>query len=157
MLGMVAIFGPADLPSLCPIQRSGAILEGTLAQEPGAPTSQFWTEVTTTKAIVSDLEDRERLEQPQEQHGLGRADTSYVDAAYVTRETPAQGRALIGPARPSCDTRSRLYTPEAFDVSMAEHRAVCPAVHVSTQCNRLQNRETGQVQYGFESGAQCDG
>jgi hypothetical protein len=140
MLGMAAISARAELPFLCPMQRPGAILEGTPAQEPGAPTSQFWTEVTTAKAIVSDLEDRERLEQPQEQHGLGRADTSYEDAAYVTKETPAQGRALVGPARPSCDTRSKLYTPEAFDVSMAEHRAVCPAGHVSTRCNRLQNR-----------------
>ena len=99
MLGMVAISVRAESPFLCPMQRPGAILEGT----------------------------------------------------------PAQGRALIGPARPSCDTRSKLYAPEAFDVSMAEHRAVCPAGHVSTQCNRLRNRETGLVQYGFESGAPCDG
>jgi len=89
MLGTVAIFGPADLPSLCSIQRSGAILEGTLAQEPGVPTSQFWTDVTTTKAIVRDLEDRERLEQPQGQHGLGHPDTSYVGAACVTKGTLA--------------------------------------------------------------------
>jgi hypothetical protein len=34
--------------------------------------------VTTTEAIVSDLEGCERLEQQQEQHGLGRADTKYV-------------------------------------------------------------------------------
>ena len=89
MLGMVAISARAESPFLCPMQRPGTILEGTPAQEPGAPTSQFWTEVTTTKAIVSDLEDRERLEQPQGQHGLGHPDTSYVGAACVTKGTLA--------------------------------------------------------------------
>jgi hypothetical protein len=58
-------------------------------QSPGEPTSQFITAVLTTEAISSDLDGRERLEQQQEQHGLGRADTLYVDAAYVTDDTLA--------------------------------------------------------------------
>ena len=45
------------------------------AKAPGEPTHSFLTEVTTTEAIVSDLEGCQRLEQQQEQHGLGRADT----------------------------------------------------------------------------------
>ena len=68
----------------------------------GEPTEQFITEITTTEAIASDLDGCERLEQQQEEHGLGRADVKYVDSTYVTDDTLAQaakeGRELIGPA-----------------------------------------------------------
>jgi IS5 family transposase len=142
------------------VQIAETVPEEAGAKSPREPTSQFLTEVTTTEAIVSDLEGRVRLEQQQEQHGLGRADTSYVDAAYVTEETLAraqeEGRALIGPARPSANTRSKLYTTDDFDVSIAERRATCPAGHTSTQCSRLENQETGRIEYRFEWSAHCD-
>jgi hypothetical protein len=126
----------------------------------GQPTEQFLTEITTTEAIASDLDGRERLEQQQQEHGLGPADVMYVDSAYVTDDTLAQAvkdqRALIGPARPSGNTRSKLFTTDAFDVSIAERRAICPAGHASTQCSRLEQEQTGQVQYRFEWSYHCD-
>ncbi len=126
----------------------------------GQPTSQFLTEVTTTEAIASDLDGRERLEQQQQQHGLDRADILYVDTAYVTDDTlgqaQEQGRQLIGPARGSCNTSGKLFTAEAFDVSIAERRAICPAGHASTQCSRLDNEQTGQIDYRFEWSYHCD-
>lgn len=45
---------------------------------------------------------------------------------------------------------------EQFDVSIAERRAICPAGHVSTQCSRLENQQTGQVDYRFEWSSHCD-
>jgi len=130
------------------------------AKPKGEPTEQFVTEITTTEAIASDLDGCERLERQQEEHGLGRADVKYVDSAYVTDDTLAQaaeqGRELIGPARPSCNTRSKLFTTEEFDVSIAQRRAICPAGHVSTQCSRLENEQTAQVQYRFEWSYYCD-
>jgi hypothetical protein len=138
----------------------------TVAPEPaeakpkGEPTEQFLTEITTTEAIASDLDGCERLEQQQQEHGLGRADVKYVDSAYVTDDTLAQaaqeGRELIGPAMPSQNSRGELFTTEQFDVSIAERRAICPAGHVSTQCSRLENEHTGQVQYRFEWSYHCD-
>jgi hypothetical protein len=126
----------------------------------GEPTRAFLTEVTTTEAIVSDLEGAVRLEQQQEEHGLGRADTKYVDSAYVTDDTLAQavaeGRELIGPAHPAINSRGKGFTAEQFDISVAQRRALCPAGHPSTQCRRLENQETGQIDYRFEWGAQCD-
>ncbi|MEN6425218.1 MAG: transposase [Phycisphaerales bacterium] len=134
--------------------------EGTAPNPKGQPTSQFVTEVTTTEAIASDLDGRERLERQQQQHGLGRADTLYVDTAYVTDDALAQaqqeGRELIGPARGSCNTSGEFFTAEAFDVSIAERRAICPAGHASTQCSRLENEQTGQVDYRFEWSHHCD-
>ncbi len=128
--------------------------ESTARKGPGEPTSQFLTEVTTTEAIVSDLEGRERLEQQQEKQGLGRADTLYVDTTYVTDDTLAQaaqeGRQLLGPAHPACNTSGDLFTAEAFDVSVAERRALCPAGHTSTPCSRLEDQQTGEVTYRFE-------
>jgi transposase len=134
--------------------------ESPARNPPGAPTSQFLTEVTTTEAIVSDLEGRERVEQQQEKHGLGRADTLYVDTTYVTDDTLAQaaheGRALRGPAHGACNTSGDLFTAEAFDVSVAERRALCPAGHASTQCSRLENQQTGEITYRFEWSYHCD-
>ncbi len=135
--------------------------ETTSPKPKGQPTSEFLTEVTTTEAIASDLEGRARLERQQEEHGLGRADELNVDSAYITDDTlaqaAAQGRPLIGPARPSCNTRSKLFPTDQFDVSIAQRRAICPAGHTSTQCSRLENQETGQVEYRFEWSYHCDG
>jgi hypothetical protein len=138
----------------------------TVPEEPASPkpkeepTSQFLTEITTTEAIASDLDGRERLERQQEQHGLGRAETVYADSAYITDDTLAeaheQGRQLIGPARPSCNTRSELFTTDAFDISIAQRRAICPAGQTSTQCSRLENQQTGHVEYRFEWSYHCD-
>lgn len=100
------------------------------------------------------------LEQQQEAHGLGRADTKYVDSAYVTDDTLAQaaaeGRELIGPAHPAINSRGKGFTTEPFDISMAQRRAVCPAGRTSTRCSRLENQQTGQIDYRFEWGSQCD-
>jgi len=141
-------------------QIAETVPETSEPKTPGEPTRAFLTEVTTTEAITSDLEGCQRLEQQQEQHGLGRADRTYVDGAYVTEETLAQaatdGRELIGPAHPALNTRGKGFTTEEFDIAVAQRRAVCPAGQTSTQCSRLENHETGKIAYRFEWGSQCD-
>jgi len=141
-------------------QIAETVPEEARPKAPGEPTRAFLTEVTTTEAIVSDLEGCVRLEQQQEDHGLGRADTKYVDSAYVTDDTLAQaaaeGRELIGPAHPAINSRGKGFTTDQFDLSVTQRRAVCPAGHTSTQCSRLENQQTGQIDYRFEWGAQCD-
>jgi hypothetical protein len=141
-------------------QIAETVPEESEPNSPGEPTRAFLTEVTTTAAITSDLEGCARLEQQQEERGLGRADTKYVDSAYVTDDTLAQavaeGRELIGPAHPAINSRGKGFTTDQFDISVAQRRAVCPAGHASTQCGRLTNRETGQIDYRFEWGSQCD-
>ncbi len=52
--------------------------------------------------------------------------------------------------------RGKLFTAENFDVSVAKRQAVCPAGHTSTQCSRLENQKTGQVDYRFEWSTHCD-
>ena len=141
-------------------QIAETVPEASGPKAPGEPTRAFLTEVTTTEAITSDLEGAERVEQQQEEHGLGRADKKHVDSAYVTEQTLAQavaeGRELIGPARPTPKTRGKGFTTEEFDISVAERRAICPAGQASTQCSRLENHETGKIDYRFEWGSQCD-
>lgn len=126
----------------------------------GEPTEQFITEATTTEAIASDYDGKRRLEEQQEKQGLGAADVSYTDAGYIDAESLAQaqqeGRELHGPARPSVNASGKLYTVDDFDVSIANRTAVCPAGHTSTQCSRLENKETGKVDYRFEWSGHCD-
>ena len=138
----------------------------TVAAEPtpkpkGEPTEQFLTEVTTTEAIASDLDGKQRLEHNQQQSGQEPPAELYVDAAYVTDDTlamaQAQGQQLIGPARPSVNASGKeLFTAEAFDVDLAHRRAICPAGHESRQCSCLENQQTGRVDYRFEWASLCD-
>jgi hypothetical protein len=130
-------------------------------REKGQPTTGFITEITTTEAIASDFAGREKVEQRQEEHGLGAAEECYVDAGYVSDDTLAEaeqsGRVLMGPARPSRNSSGELFTADDFEVSVADRRAICPAGHTSTQCSRLENATTGQVNYRFEWSYHCDG
>ena len=91
------------------------------------------------------------MEERQEEHGLGVADELYADAGYINDDTLGeahhQERTLMGPARPSNNPSGELFTVDDFKVSVSEGQAVCPAGHTSTQCSRLENHETGQVNY----------
>ena len=105
------------------VQIAETVPDGDASQRSkGEPTTGFITEITTTEAIASDFAGREVVEQRQEEHGLGAADECYVDAGYVSDDTLAQadqeGRALMGPARPSRNSSGKLFTAEAFDVSI---------------------------------------
>ena len=124
------------------------------------PTTGFITEVTTTEAIASDFAGRRIVETNQDEHGLGVADEQYVDSGYVSDDTLGaahqEGRQLIGPARPSANASGDLFTAEAFDVSIVNRQAICPRGLISTQCSRLKNKRTGQVDYRFEWSYHCD-
>jgi hypothetical protein len=142
-------------------QISETVPEGDASERSkGQPTTGFVTEVTTTQAIISDFAGREAVEQQQEQHGLGVADEQYVDAGYISDDTLGKahqdGQLLMGPARPSNNPSGDLYTAEDFDVSTMNRQAICPAGHRSTQCSRLENEKTGQVDYRFKWSYLCD-
>lgn len=144
------------------VQITETVPEGPPSQRPkGQPTTGLITEITTTEAIASDFAGRDIVERRQDEHGLGAAEECYVDAGYVSDDTLAQadqaGRVLMGPARPSQNASGDLFTAEAFDVSVADRQAVCPAGHPSTQCSRLENARTGQLNYRFEWSYHCDG
>ena len=143
------------------VQIAETVAEDGKAKKKGEPTEQFITEVTTTKAITSDLEGRERVEKNQKKSGQGVAEELYVDAAYVTNdtltETHDQGRKLMGPARPSVNPSGRdLFNADDFDVDIANRRAICPAGCESCQCSRIENQSTGHVNYRFEWAGMCD-
>jgi len=141
-------------------QIAETVPEGNASErKKGQPTTGFLTEVTTTEAIASDFAGREKTERHQDEHGLGKADEQYLDAGYVSDDTLADakmhGRILMGPARGS-QNPSGKFNAELFDVSVGKRQAICPAGHVSTQCSRLENQATGQVDYRFEWSYHCD-
>lgn len=143
------------------VQIAETVPEGDASQRSkGEPTTGFITEVATTEAIASDYAGREVIEQNQEKYGLGVADEQYVDAGYVNDDTLGQAheesRQLIGPARPSANASGPFFTAEDFDVSVSNRQAICPAGHTSTQCSRLENGKTGQVDFRFEWSSHCD-
>jgi len=142
-------------------QIAESVPEGDACERPkGQPTTGFLMEVTTTEATASDYAGREVVEERQEEHGLGVADELYVDSGYVSDDelgkAHEEGRTLMGPARPSSNSSGALFTAEDFNVSIVNRQAVCPAGHTSTQCSRLENKSTGQVDYRFEWSHHCD-
>ena len=125
----------------------------------GEPTEQFLTEVTTTEAIASDLDGRQRVETNQQAAGQELPGELIVDGAYISAallaEAAEQERTLTGPARPPRGKKN-TFTSADFDVAITERTATCPAGHASTQCSCLAETKTGKIRYRFEWSSHCD-
>jgi Transposase DDE domain len=138
------------------VQVAETVSEATLA--PGEPTRNFIAGIVTHPAYESDDAGAEKMEQEQAEMGLDKPPVQYVDGAYVSAEklvqAQAEGRELIGPARPAPRKDGRFSATE-FQVTVEERRAVCPAGKASTQCSRLEEENTGKVSYRFEWSTEC--
>ena len=99
--------------------------------------------------------------QKQEALGLERPSKLYADGAYISdqaiQEAKAEGWELVGPAQPSAARKdlAKEYRIEAFDISITERKAVCPAGKTSTNCSKLTEEKSGKVSYRFEFGRHC--
>jgi len=138
------------------IQVAETVSEAVLA--PGEPTRNFIAGIVTHPAYESDDAGAEKMEQEQAEMGLDKPPVQYVDGAYVSAEklvqAQAEGRELIGPARPAPQKDGRFSATE-FQVTVEERRALCPAGKTSTQCSRLEEENTGKVSYRFEWSTEC--
>ncbi len=127
--------------------------------EKGEPTRNFLTAVVIQRATESDEAGREQVLEEQAQMGLEKPGVEYVDGAYVSAREIVQageeGRQLMGPAPPAPAPRNKAFSAEAFQVSVEERKAVCPAGKQSTQCSRLEEEKTGKVSYRFEWSWEC--
>lgn len=125
--------------------------------------SSFITSVLTQRATESDDAGLPATLQKQEALGLERPSELYTDGAYVSgqaiQEAKEQGWELVGPAQPSAARKDleKEYRIEAFDISIIERKAVCPAGRTSTNCSKLTEEKSGKVSYRFEFGSQCHG
>ncbi len=85
--------------------------------------------------------------------GLKPPEVLYADGAYISSEALAQaqeeGRELMGPAPAAPDRGTKVFTVEAFDVTVEERSAVCPASQRNLYC-RLETRSSERVEYRFE-------
>jgi transposase len=124
----------------------------------GEPTRSFLTGIATQPAIASDEAGAEQIQKEQATMGLDKPSEMYVDGAYISAEKLAQahaeGRELIGPA-PAAPQRDGRFSSEDFQVRVEDRRAVCPAGKPSTQCSRLEEKESGHVNYRFEWSYHC--
>jgi transposase len=138
------------------VQVAETVSEAILA--PGEPTCNFIAGIVTHPAYESDEAGAEQMEQEQGEMGLGKPPVQYVDGAYVSAEKLAQaqaeGRELIGPARPAPEKDGRFSATD-FHVQVEERQAVCPAGKTSTQCSRLEEEKTRKVSYRFEWSTHC--
>jgi transposase len=125
----------------------------------GEPTAGFITEMTTTQALVSDVEGMHEALAAQREHGGGVAGELHADSGYVTDDTLAEakgeGRELIGPARPA-PTKGALPV-EKFEVDIKKGRAVCPGGKTSTKYRVTTESRGGRELHQFEWDEQCDG
>jgi len=127
---------------------------------PGEPTANFLTAIVTQDAIASDKPGMTEVLAEQKVLGLDPPSILYVDGAYVSgpslHAAREEGRELHGPA-PASPDRGKVFTVEAFDVHVEERYATCPAGHRSGNCSRLEEKQTGKVNYRIEwSQSLCD-
>ncbi len=143
------------------VQIAETVGEGPEPKVKGEPTEQFITEVVTTEAITSDAEGMRRVLAEQAEHRGDQPAELYVDAAYVTDDTlaeaKAEGRELIGPARPCGNAARNEFSAEHFDVDTAQRRAICPAGHASRQCSLIHDAHQQTAYLRFEWAGLCDG
>lgn len=126
----------------------------------GEPTANFLTAIVTQDAIASDKPGMTEVLAEQKALGLEPPPDLYVDGAYVSgpnlHAAREQGRELHGPA-PASPDRGKVFTVEAFDIHVEERYATCPAGHRSGNCSRLEEKQTGKVNYRIEwSQGLCD-
>jgi len=138
------------------VQVAETVAETTVAK--GQPTPNFITAIVTQPAIGSDDAGLPLVEQEQANMGLEQPSQWYVDGAYVSAErlarAKAEGRELIGPAQPA-PVKDGRFSIEEFEICVEDRRALCPAGKSSTQCSRLEEQESGKVNYRFEFSTQC--
>ena len=123
--------------------------------------SSFITSAVTQRATESDESGLPATLQKQQKMGLEEPTQMYVDGAYVSaealHEAKEAGWELMGPAQPSA-ARAGLekeYRIEAFDISITERKALCPAGNQSAFCSKLTEQKSGKVTYRFEFGSHC--
>jgi hypothetical protein len=128
----------------------------TVEEQPravGEPTRSVITAVVTQEAIASDKAALPVVEQAWEATGQKTPGELYVDAGYTSgaelARAKAERREVKGPMQPAPTKEGRV-SSEAFDVSVAQRWAVCPAGQTSTNCSRLVEQNTGTVTYRFE-------
>jgi transposase len=125
--------------------------------------SSFITSVVTQGATESDEAGLAASLQKQEAVGLARPSELYADGAYISGQAiqgaKEEGWELVGPAQPSAARKdlAKEYRIEAFDISIIERKALCPAGRTSTNCSKLTEEKSGKVSYRFEFGGQCHG
>lgn len=139
------------------VQVAETVCEEKLA--PGEPTRNFITSLMTHPAYESDEAGALQMEAQQAALGLAKPPVQYVDGAYVSAQqlaaAAAEGRELIGPAPGAPDNNQGRFTTERFEVRVEQRVAVCPAGHQSTQCSRLEEAQSGKVNYRFEWSTRC--
>jgi len=57
---------------------------------------------------------------------------------------------LIGPAPGPANNNDGRFTSAAFQVTVEQRAAQCPAGHKNSQCSRLEEAATGRISYRFE-------
>jgi len=141
------------------VQVAETVCEATLA--PGEPTRNFIVGMVTHPAYESDEAGAAKMEAEQAAMGLDKPPVQYVDAAYVSAQelarAAAEGRELIGPAPAAADNNEGRFTTEKFQIDVEQRQAICPAGKLSTQCSRLEEKQSPRVSFRFEWSTHCAG
>jgi len=118
----------------------------------------FLTSIVTQQATGSDDAGLPATLNKQKEMGLEAPSELYVDGAYISAAALAQAekenRELLGRAQASPHKRN-IFGADEFDIRVEERRAFCPAGKQSTQCSRLEEKESGKVNYRFEWSYHC--
>ena len=132
-------------------------VESKESRQDGEPTAAFLTAVVTQPATGSEQAGMAKVLEEQKDSGLQGPSELFVDSGYVSagamHEAAQQGRELVGPALGAPGPKG--FTAESFAVDVENRSAVCPQGKSNSQCSRLEVKETGEVNFRFEWGRQC--
>ncbi len=123
------------------------------------PTNGFIVGMTTTPAIVSDMEGMTRTLEAEAERGIEPPEELYVDTAYVSDDTlhehHERGTELVGPARPA-PQHFKGYAADRFNVLNNKGYAICPAGKKSAHRCLINDRQSKDPYYRYEWGRHCD-
>src|SRR5205823_10355604 len=118
----------------------------------------FLTSIVTQDATESDEAGLPATLDKQKEMGLEAPSELYVDGAYISAEALMQAekenRERLGRAQPS-PHKENILGAEEFNINVEQRQAFCPAGEESTQCSRLEEKQTGKVNYRFEWSYHC--
>lgn len=123
-------------------------------RQKGEPTAAVITAVVTQPAITSDNGSITPVVEAHVRSGQAAPNTVHADAGYINAaelaRSETEGFELCGPMPAPPHSGNGRFGTDAFEVDLANRRAVCPAGKASCHCAHITEQKLERTYYYFE-------